>query len=195
MQELLIPFSDIPRDILKEFMFDREIVFYPDENELYLKNKDKFHKVSKGAGENISVSSDKIISLNDEISVKEMDVQNEDIQFYYNEYLGEISPSKQVLLIIDTSSNGGIGGNIQVIGNDIATTYHICLNDKGTYELVGASSFSTKDDIVKVSYHGQEYIAIKFVHGKSGSVYLQGFDTRNYNLSNLTYVDSELTIV
>ena len=51
-----------------------------------------------------------------------------------------------------------------------------------------------KDDIVKVSYLGQDYIGIKFIHEKSANVFLQGFDSREYNLDNLDYLDNQLIV-
>lgn len=195
MQEILIPSSDIPKDILKRFLLDRNLVFYPSENELYLKNNDNFYKISKGEGTNISISSDKVISLKDDISVKECKVTSDNTNFYYNKYLGSISPNKQVLLILKSSDKGAIGGNIQVIGENIAATYHLCVSNNGNYELIGASSFKKKEDIIRVSYLGQEYIGIKFFHEKSANVFLQGFDSREYNLDNLNYSDNQLIII
>ena len=194
MQEILIPSSDIPKDILKRFLLDRNLVFYPSENELYLKNNDTFYKISKGEGTNISISSDKVISLKDDISVKECKVTSDNTNFYYNKYLGNVSPNKQVLLILKSSDKGSICGNIQIIGENIAATYHLCVSNNGNYELIGASSFNKKDDIVKVSYLGQDYIGIKFIHGKSANVFLQGFDSREHNLDNLDYLDNQLIV-
>ena len=194
MQEVLIPFSDIPKNVLKDLILDRAIVYFPNENELYLKDTD-FFKVSRSGGNNIQVSSDKVISLNNNVSVKNADVELNTSKYSYNKYLGEVSPNKQNLIIIDKSLPGSICGTIQVLGAEITATYHISVNSQGNYDISGASSFGSKDDILQVSYNGKDYVALGFVHGKSCRVYLQGFDTRNYSLSELSYTDTDLTII
>lgn len=195
MQQVLIPFTDVPKSVLKNLLLDRSIVYYTSEDELYIKNKGEFYKVSKGEGLNINISENKVFSLEDNILVNSTKVQNEDMPFYYNEYLGEVSPTKQILLIIDVLQGGGIGGYIQIVGQSISAAYRLCVSPNGDFDMEGASTFSSKDEIVKVNYNGREYIGIAFAHNLPCSVYLQGFDSRNYSLKDLVYTDNELTVL
>ena len=150
MQQIQIPFTDVPKNVLKNLLLDRSIVFYPNENELYIKNKGNFHKVSKGEGLNIDISEDKVFSLEENIVVKGTKVQKGDLVFYYNEYLGEVSPTKQILLLIDISQGGGIGGNIQVVGVDFPQKNSITIIGKNNTEFIinenGTITGVTKED-------------------------------------------------
>lgn len=199
MIQLLLLTSDTIEELgsYAETMYDREMIYCIEDRNLYIKIDGTLEKVSRDGGNDITVSSDNLVSLDESISVESVTVapDNSGVVVNGNKFLGSFSNNKKYLplLRLSTTDLKTINGSIIIYGDDIKAVYHISACSNGEVFLQGSSSFNGKDNFAKFTINGTQYIGLVCVSNLNANVYLHGFDTRDYDLSGMNFANNNVT--
>lgn len=199
MTQLLLKSAETV-EILNEIsdtLYDREMIFCYENNTMYIKVDDKLEKVDKGGTESITVSSDKVVSLNEDLYVKGITVTPDDsgVVVNGNKFLGSFAANKKYLPILrySTSDLKAVNGLVIIYGQDIKATYHISLCSSGNAFIQGSSSYKEKEMFAKFKVNGTTYVGLVNISTSPANVYLHGFDTRDYDLAGMDFTNSNVT--
>lgn len=193
MQSILISTCNSTSESLTyKILSNRAIVFNNTENSLSVKYDGVKNKVSLNLdNDTIVQDSDKNMSLNTDIDIKTLTLSRT-VPYDGNKYIGSLTSTRTILLLVDTSGTGGISGTLYQKGSTVLSSYFISVFPSGTPSIKGAFTYTDKDYFVKATYNSKTYIGLKTTHGSSVDVFFNGFDNRNSSLT-YDYVDSDLS--